>query len=330
MTTENPKLPNDPRDAAAYWFARVHSGNFTVAERQQLRRWRQADVCNEQEYRALGEIWQATHLMPEDELRDLLDVPESAYERQQRSRRRWMIGMGAGCAVAIVGGVLSYSHVLASPQQVLRYATAHGEQRAETLPDGTAIEMNVSTQLVVRYYHDRRVVELIDGEASFDVTRNQERPFFVEAGAVDVRVTGTVFTVRREHEQVSVAVQSGSVELSSGRWWVRGKATLTAGMAASTDKNTALHAVQADIAALTAWRQGKVVFRNQPLEDVVREMNRYLAQPIHLTDSRLKRLNMAGVFSIRDAEGFLHALQTHMPVAVVLRPDGGANLSLLR
>ncbi|MNL86660.1 hypothetical protein D3C87_2154570 [compost metagenome] len=63
---------------------------------------------------------------------------------------------------------------------------------------------------------------------------------------------------------------------------------------------------------------------------MVREMNRYLSQPIHLTDSKLKRLRMAGVFNIQDAEGFLQALQNNLPIAVRRRQDGGADLSLLR
>jgi transmembrane sensor len=220
--------------------------------------------------------------------------------------------------------------MLEAPTHVTRYATAHGEQRSEALPDGSVIEMNVSTELVVRYYAKRRSVELLHGEASFEVAANPDQPFFVDAGTVDVRVTGTVFNVRREQDQVSVAVQSGSVEVTSGHWWTREKAMLTAGMTTQAQPGLPLSVAQADVVALTAWRQGKVVFKDQPLEDMVREMNRYLVRPIRLTDSRLKRLRMAGVFTIQDADGFLQALQSNLPIAVVWRPDGGADLSLLR
>lgn len=330
MNTDSPEFPDDSRDAAAYWFARVHSGNFTVAEQADFQNWRQSDPRHEQEYQALDEIWEVTSLVPEDTLRALLEAPEPTKERLQYIRRRWMVGVGASCVVAVAGSVLGYSHVLDSPEHVLRYATARGERRAEILPDGSVIEMNVATQLVVRYYPHRREVELVEGEASFDVSSNRDRPFSVAAGELNVLVTGTVFSVRREQDLVSVAVQSGSVDVSSGRWWVRDKATLVAGMMANMRQNGPLHVAQVDVAAFTAWRQGKVVFRDQPLEVVVREMNRYLAHPIHITDSRLKRLSMAGVFSIEDAEGFLQALQNQMPVIIMRRPDGGANLSLAR
>ncbi len=330
MTTKRPKLPNDPRDAAAYWFARVHSGNFTVAERNDFKQWRQADIRHEQEYRALDEIWQATSMLPEDDLRELLEAPEPPAELRRQSRRRWLVGAGSVCAAALVGGVVVYGYGTESPTHVLHYATAQGEQRQVALPDGSTIEMNVATELVVRYYAKRRVVELIGGEATFNVASKIARPFLVEIGDVGVRVTGTIFNVRREPDYVAVAVQTGSVEVISGSWWNREKVMLTAGTATQARPDSPLAIEQADVSMLTAWHHGKVVFRDQPLEDVVREMNRYLSQPIRLTDNRLRQLRMAGVFSIQDAEGFLQALQSHLPIVVVRRPDGGANLALLR
>lgn len=330
MNTENTNFPNDPRDAAAYWFARVHSGNFSVAERDDFKQWRQADIRHEQEYRALDEIWQATSMLPEDDLRELLEALEPSAELRRQSRRRWLVGAGSVCAAALAGGVVVYGYGTESPTHVLHYATAQGEQRQVALPDGSTIQMNVATGLVVRYYANRRVVELIGGEATFNVAGNHTWPFLVEMGYVDVRVTGTVFNVRRELDYVSVAVQAGSVEVTSGRWWDREKVMLTAGMATQARPDSPLAIEQTDVSMLTAWHHGKVVFREQPLEDVVREMNRYLSQPIRLTDNRLRQLRMAGVFNIQDAEGFLRALQSHLPIVVVRRPDGGANLALSR
>ncbi|TFL11521.1 DUF4880 domain-containing protein [Pusillimonas caeni] len=330
MTAESPNLPHDPRDAAAYWFARVHSGSFTVAERERFTQWRQADIRHEREYRALDEIWQATGMLPEDDLRELLQAPEPPAELRRLSRRRWLVAAGSAGAAVIAGGVFFYGHGAESPTHVLRYATVQGERRKASLPDGSIIELNVSTELAVSYYAKRRVVELAAGEATFSVAANPHRPFFVAAADVEVRVTGTIFNVRRESDRVSVAVQEGSVEVTSGHWWSREKAMLTANTAVHAAPGLPLAAERVDVAALTAWRRGKAVFREQLLEDVLQEMNRYLSHPIHVTDSRLKRLRMAGVFSIEDAEGFLQALQGQLPVAVTRRPDGGVDLSLLR
>lgn len=330
MVTENSNFPTAARDAAAYWFARVHSGSFTVGERERLQQWRQAHPDNDREYRALAEIWQATTMLSEADLREMLEAPEPSSHVGRHTRRRWFAAAGAVCAAAVVGGVLMNGHMLESPVHTIRYTTAAGEQRSEAQPDGSIIQMNVSTELVVRYYAARRIIELMRGEATFDVTANPHRPFLVDAGAVSVRVTGTVFNVRRDEDSVAVAVQSGTVEVASGHWWNRDKAMLDAGMTAQTRPGDGLLVKPGDVSALTAWRQGKVVFEDQPLEDMVREMNRYLSHPIRLADSKLKRLRMAGVFNIQDADGFLQALQSNLPIAVRRRQDGGADLSLLR
>jgi len=331
MTTDRPTSPDAPRESAAYWFARVHSGAFTPAEREHFQRWREADPAHEREYRALEEIWQTARLLPAEDVRELLAAPEAGAAARSHgvARRRWLVGAGVAGAAAIVGGVALGRHALEAPLHVARYVTARGERRSEALPDGSRIQINVASELVVRYYAARRTVDLLGGEASFEVTPDAARPFLVDAGAVSVRVTGTVFNVRREADRVAVAVQSGTVEVSSGRWWQRERARLTAGELARSDAGHALSVAPADVTAVTAWRQGKVVFEDQPLEDMVREMNRYLSRPIHLSDSRLKRLRMAGVFSIDDGEGFLQALQNSLPIAVRRRPDGSADLSLL-
>lgn len=330
MNHNMPDLPNDPREAAAYWFARVHSGSFTPDEAQRFNDWRQADSRHQQEYLALDEIWQASSLIPEDELRALLQTSQSSSgARRGPTRRQWMAAGAAACAAAIAAGIGLAQILTQVPSFQVRYATAAGEQRTETLPDGSVLDLNTRSRIVVRYFKDQRKIELQEGEVMFSVAHNTQRPFYVEAGDVSVRVTGTQFNIRRDAAQVSVAVQSGSVQVSSGRWWHRRMATLTANQRTRAQPDKALDVETADIAVLTAWREGKVVFKEQPLERVIQEMNRYLMHPVRLTDSRLKHLNMTGVFNVKDADAFLHALRSTLPVSVRMRADGGADIALV-
>lgn len=204
----------------------------------------------------------------------------------------------------------------------LSYTTVFGEQKTVMLPDGSEVHMNVSTELVLHYQAHRRQLTLLKGEATFAVQTDKNRPFIVDAGQVQVEVTGTVFNVRRHAQgNVEVAVTEGSVQVSSGPWWNRKQASLTPGMLAQGSEDQAWLVQRTDVAARTAWRQGKVVFRDQTLDEVVQEMNRYLPEPIKLMDEKLKRLRMAGVFNIEDAQGFLLALQEQLPGTVVMRLD---------
>lgn len=405
MTSESSILPDNPHDAAAYWFARVHSGDFSVAEGERFLEWRRADSQNEFEYRALESIWQSSLMIPDQELREMLDdvdlasavssaevlganfsagaasasiptahassdstqafasesgshsawmsnsaeslnpgfgAPTGAYGSNESSRasfavppnaaRRRFLWQGATLgAVALLGAGGVYIAQQDTVSHALSYTTAFGEQKTVTLPDGSEVHMNVSTELVLHYQAHRRQLTLLKGEAMFAVQSDKNRPFIVDAGQVQVEVTGTVFNVRRHAQgNVEVAVTEGSVQVSSGPWWNRQQASLTPGMLAQGSEEQAWSVQRTDVAARTAWRQGKVVFRDQTLDEVVQEMNRYLPEPIELMDEKLKRLRMAGVFNIEDAQGFLLALQEQLPVTVVRRLDGRVGLAVER
>lgn len=416
MTSESSSLPDNPHDAAAYWFARVHSGDFSVAEEKRFLEWRQADSQNEFEYRALESIWQSSLLIPDEELREMLEEgvevdaaldsdtglvtkspsgfvsddatilwsgsgsgsgSESRSEAGLSSepsrssvlnspttetstsyfgaapgksssttstraatsfaippnvaRRRFLWQGAALGAVVVLGAGGVYLAQQDTVSHALSYTTAFGEQKTVTLPDGSEVHMNVSTELVLHYQAHRRQLTLLKGEAMFAVQSDKNRPFIVDAGQVQVEVTGTVFNVRRHAEgNVEVAVTEGSVQVSSGPWWNRKQASLTSGMLAQGGEDQAWLVQRTDVAARTAWRQGKVVFRDQTLDEVVQEMNRYLPEPIELMDEKLKRLRMAGVFNIEDAQGFLMALQEQLPVTVVRRSDGRVGLAVER
>lgn len=195
------------------------------------------------------------------------------------------------------------------------------------LSDGTSLEINTATRARVRLYADRREVELQTGEIMFAVTPDPQRPFLVDAGRTQVRVTGTRFDVRRDGEHTAVAVESGSVAITAGSWWQRRQVHLTAGQGVRQEPGTGFSGVETlDLRAATAWRQGKIVFADTPLSRVVSEMNRYLTQPIVLADSRLARLRVAGVFSVDDPDAFLDALPTLAPVEVLRGADGAVML----
>ncbi len=323
--------PTATREAAAYWFARAHSGNFTEAERLAFQQWRQAAAGNEREYGALERIWQAADHIPRAELQRLLDAPEPSARRSVRAGRRSLLAGGVSlCAAAVAGGVWAFQQRPGPVRFAAELATRPGERRREVLPDGSILELNTRSRASVRYFDQQRRVELAEGEAMFIVSRDAARPFIVDAGTALVRVTGTEFDVRRDGDSVGVVVQSGSVEVTSGSRWNRERVMLAAGQGTRAAPDQPLPVTAADVAALTAWRQDKVVFKDRPLEEVVREMNRYLELPIRLTDSRLGRLSIAGVFDVRDAPGFLQALRASLPIAVRLRADGGADLALAR
>jgi transmembrane sensor len=87
---------------------------------------------------------------------------------------------------------------------------------------------------------------------------------------------------------------------------------------------------QDNVAALVAWQRGRLVFRDQPLSEVVSELNRYLVRPLRLNDGRVGQIRISGTVGIDEPESVLDVLPEIAPVVVLRREDGSATLAAAR
>ncbi|MCW0207998.1 MAG: FecR domain-containing protein, partial [Achromobacter sp.] len=211
-------------------------------------------------------------------------------------------------------------HGPASFEQAL--ATAHGQRRTVALPDHTSIDLNTDSRAVVRYYADRREVDLEAGEASFSVSADASRPFVVRAGLAAVRVTGTRFNVRRREDATEVSVSAGSVEVRAAGWAFWRRETLGPGQGLLATRDGLTPAAAVDVAAATAWREGRIVFNNMPLPQAVAELNRYAPFVIRLDGARLARVRVAGTLNVDSPSTLLELLPRIAPVRVQAEGQG--------
>jgi transmembrane sensor len=141
-------------------------------------------------------------------------------------------------------------------------------------------------------------------------------------------VTGTVFDVRRDEDVVTVLVRSGTVEVTGGHWWNLGLAVLRDGHGIRVPGSGAIGVpAPTDVDTALAWQTGRVVFKNAPLAEVVSEMNRYLATPLRLADSKTGRLRVSASFSLDRPEALLEALPAVAPVKLAPAADGAIDIS---
>ncbi|WP_454692628.1 FecR family protein [Achromobacter aloeverae] len=340
----DPEQLSDTRDQAAYWFMRQQSGSMTEDERQACAAWRRADPDHERQFRLAMALWDAAGKVPAERMR-ALGYP--AGDRTRRAdqvardpatpvrnaapvisagRRRFAYGVGAafGVAAAAATGL----HLLRdAPQYQMTFATRRGERRSEELPDGSRLDVNGDTTARVRFYPDRRTVELQGGEILCRVAPDPARPFTVDTDTGLVRAVGTCFDVRYEDGSARVAVAEGEVEVRSGPWWRHRSTRLTAGYEARLDEDGEPSVRGGvDVAARTAWRDGRIVFNATRLADAMDELNRYLAVPVRVPDSRVRGLRISGIFRIDEPGTLLAALPRIIPVQVLARADGGSEI----
>nr|WP_315844750.1 FecR domain-containing protein [uncultured Achromobacter sp.] len=326
-------FPND-RDAArepataAWWFARWHSGELTRRDRREFARWRRAHPDAAREFDRMQQLGAAAAGLSRDQVQGLLGGAVPPRPRLRRERA-FVLRVAIACAgLAVVALGVWWSLPVEAPSFTSMVSTERGERRQMTLPDGSVLEINGGTRAQVKLYAGRRDVELESGEINFTVSADPARPFIVDAGSGVVRVTGTVFDVRRDADQVAVLVESGTVQVSGGHWWNLGRAVLRAGHGIRVPGSGAIGVpAPADVQTATAWRDGRVVFKNTPLTEVVREMNRYLATPLRLADDKAGRLRVSASFSLDRPEALVDALPAVAPVRLTPRPGGPIDIS---
>lgn len=223
--------------------------------------------------------------------------------------RYWAVGLALSLTVALV--------VLLAPRWwndnlETVHRTARGERQTIMLADGSQVELNTDTELRVRINSEIRSVWLARGEALFTVTHDSGRPFEVMSGNGRIRDLGTRFDVYHGPDRVSVTVLEGRVQITTDR----SNATLLgAGHKVAYTPNGQLSAVsKADLAALTAWREGRLVFHRQTLAEAVAQMARYHAVEFVFEDPTLATLKISGTFKTEDLRLFVSTLEATYPL----------------
>jgi transmembrane sensor len=271
-----------------------------------------------------------------------------AYARRASARRwsaasvgkRWRPAASIG-AVAIALGIAWQFSLYR--QDSREYRTGLGEQRVLDFEDHSRIALDSGTRVRVLYSKDARIVELAQGQAQFNVAHDPARPFKVIAGDRTIVAVGTVFTVDYEDREVNVAMLEGRVavvdESAKSPPEARGvpgsqssenpgrTIELSAGEELRVSRQGRATVVpHADLEAVTAWRQGKVIFRSEPLGDAIRRINRYSHTKIEIQDPALAGNRISGVFEAGDTQGFLDAVQRYLPVTTDSTEPGKVEL----
>ncbi len=313
-------MDNRARDEAAQWFVRLQDGELSASERQRFEAWRNEHPDHPYEFDVLQGMWSATDLLPKARLQALCDGPAERPKRQ--AVLRYAV---AASVVAAALGLGLFSGLDHPEPYSAEFSTRVGEHRQVALPDGSVLDLNSRSVVAVHYEKDRRGVELKQGEAMFSVAHDTRRPFVVDAGAGQVTVTGTRFDVRRDDDQTRVMVEAGTVKVQGHS--VDNVVTLTAGLGTQVDsKGRVAAAYDVNTEELTAWRNGKLVFNNASLSEVVREVSRYREQPLRVGTPAVGRLRLTSVFKSDDTDALLKALPHILPVALRTLPDGSQEI----
>ncbi|MDQ7778040.1 MAG: FecR domain-containing protein [Paracoccus aminovorans] len=274
--------------------------DWSAADAAELECWRRADPAHAAALARARALWAR------------FDGVAPAWERMQQDRpersRRAALGAVAGLGLLALAGPR-----LLGPGLLADYRTGPGESRALSLPDGSAVELGARSALDLG--GTARAVTLDEGEAFFRI-RPAPQPFTVQAlGARIEAPAGAAadFALRAVRRQGLVAATRGSLLLS-----LHGQPPLrvAAGREARFSARAAGAATVSAPGSVAPWRQGRLVFADAPLAEVVAELGRYRPGRV-LTDPRVGAMRITAVFDTADIAGAFDSLGHSLPLRIV-------------
>lgn len=296
---------------AVAWQVRLTSGALTEETNTEFANWRRQSQDHDRAYRDIEQLWQQ---LPSPLHADRQRRRDLAVKRRRAQFRQRTIGFAAAASLllVVIAGLYPdyFSHPLAD------YHTRIGEQTSVQLADGSIVHLNTDTAIDVKLSGNERRIELLGGEAEFEVAHDSGRPFRVIAGQTATEALGTRFVVRYDGTNGSVTLMQGKVRASQISAQDAGteSATLKAGQQIAFTAFD-LGAVQpADLDTAEAWRRGRLLMNFVPLKQVIAEINRYRRGQIRLLDDKLGEREVNIAIDIRHIDAWLEALQTTLPI----------------
>lgn len=307
---------------AAQWFARLKSLPVSRETLQAFFEW-QREEGNAAAFDAVERLWSRA-----GELGDrpaMVAVTEAVLARHPGWRLRSrplhpaIVALAAILLVLLGSGVTYWALHPAGNA----YATGVGQQSMVALEDGSKVTLDTATRIVVRFDKGGRNVVLQRGQAYFTVAHDPARPFRVVAGDTGVLATGTQFGVRREGGAVDVTLVEGSVRVEAQGAQA---ALLNAGQQLVLRPDRAAVVRGVDTAAVTAWKQGRIVLDGWTLAHALAEVNRYTMRPVRLEATRFADARLSGTFDVGDIESFVAATTALLPLTAERGADGSIRL----
>jgi transmembrane sensor len=308
---------------AVDWFVRLQSQSAGEEDWRAFERWLGEDRAHALAFEAVERLWVDLDLAKTN-----VPAPVQTAEILPFKRRRqaggWRVWAAAGGVAAMLVAALAATYLPPpiGPLTGQVVATAKGQRKTTVLADGTRIDLDSATTIAIQLGPNHRLVRLLRGEAAFSVKPDPARPFVVTAADRRITDVGTVFDVLAVDDLLKVTVAQGEVAVAPAPHSPGAPADVKAGhqlLHQIGEPRSTIHLVDAE--ASMAWRSGRLVYQDAPLQAVAFDLNRYFPTPIRLKDDRAAKLRFSGVLVLDSEDAVVRRLQVFLPVAVERTSD---------
>lgn len=337
-------------NAASEWCVIMHDADVDLKTKKMFADWLSRSPEHISAFLEMARLWElSAHIDPADKIdvdailkeadrdENIIAFRQNAPEQNPDIKRartyRWMYVASCAVVVALMAVLFSFQgfHFFND----VKYVTGTGEQRSFVLSDHSVVYLNAESKLTVEMDDAERIVNLIRGEAYFDIAHDADRPFFVHSPEAVVRVVGTKFNVKRNREDTTVSVVDGKVSVKArntmdylpipesalikdGGEDKEISVVLEKGQQTRVSRDAVkLEPRLIDTAKITAWRERRLVFESEPLINVIEEFNRYNALSLKIEDKSIADIEISGSFNADSPGSLLDYLEQYEGVVVM-------------
>jgi transmembrane sensor len=302
---EDDAAPGNARDAAIDWLMRINERALSEDEAKAFSAWLAADSANMAAYDDISEMFGALTSM------SLRATPAERTAPAQRTKRAWAAAGAASLMAASIALFLFFDET----SLFLRsdHYAGPGEKKQATLDDGSRIELAAKSAIAVRFGAGERRLTLLGGEAWFEVAPDPLRPFIVEAAGGSVTALGTAFDVAVDRGGAHVTVAEHRVLVASDGHEV----VVEQGQQSAIARHLVEPPTLSNVERATAWRRGKLIFDDKPLDEVVEALERYWRGHVYFADATLRSRRVTGVFGASDPLLALEEIETALGIHAI-------------
>jgi transmembrane sensor len=331
MTHNIVKLPdmNKMKEEGSLWLAKLDRG-LSPDEEVLLKCWLAKSAENRTYFITLAKQWDQLAVL--SQLADIIPyepkVPKTQLTFFAKAATLVFVFILGALFLTATNSILFNHHTYAvKPVFLKSYTTVTGEKSTIYLPDSSILTLNTDSMVKVHFTPKQRNITLVKGEVHINVAHNTKQKLVLSAGEKSFVAVGTAFNVRYDKQTtVELIVTEGKVGIADienidkvqtlfSKSNQDSSLLVNAGQRVIIPpKDTLSHNeltkedIKQTMADSLAWRDGRLIFKGETLEEVVNEMSRYSNITIELEGEELKKVKIGGRFKTGDIDGLLDLL----------------------
>lgn len=300
-------------------------GSISSEENSSLNDWLQQSVENQRYFSEQKGLWELFETHKKIQRIDEQKAFRKISNQINESPKVGFFGYFQRAAAILILPLIAFSVFYYNKQKVDHLQVAQVTNTVETplgmrssliLPDSTKVWLNAGSKISfpVVFSNEKRLVSL-SGEAYFEVKKNKKWPFVVATKNISVLVTGTTFNCNAypENDQVQTVLVEGEVTIANSS--ATALKSLNPGeLAVYNKKDGQITKKKTDLQKYIAWKNGKLMFRDDKMDKVVEKLERWYNVEFIIADKEIADYVYTATFVDESLDQVLKMLSISAPI----------------